>query len=89
VALANADVQVRFDGLATTPRLDMEVIGSGSHVTLQSAMNYPAFVSRGEMRIIDRDALGGARVVQVVPVSPNGRVDVTLPAGDLVVVHRV
>ena len=89
VALANADVQVTFDGLGIKPRLDVEVSGTDV-VTLQSALNYPAFVTRGEMRIIDRAALGGARTVQVVDVAPNGSVTMTVPKGDdLVVVHRV
>ncbi len=94
VALANADVQVVFDGLGATPRLDVELVGdpgrAGDVVTLQSALNYPAFVQRGEFRVIDRAATGGARVVATVPVNPNGQSTLTLPEGDdLVVVHRV
>ncbi len=94
VALANADVQVVFDGLGAVPRLDLELIGdpgqAGDTVTLQSALNYPAFVQRGEVRVIDRAALGGPRTVATVPVNPNGQVALTLPEGDdLVVVHRV
>ncbi len=94
VALANADVQVRFDGLGVEPRLDVEISGSpalpGDQISLQSALNYPAFVSRAEMRIIDRAALGGARTVSVTPVNPNGSVTLTVPEGrELVVVHRV
>ena len=94
VALANADVQVVFDGLGATQRLDVELVGepgtSGQTVTLQSALNYPAFVQRSEMRVIDRAATGGPRTVATVPVSPNGQVTLTLPDGDdLVVVHRV
>ncbi|MEY1554479.1 hypothetical protein AB3Y40_02495 [Yoonia sp. R2331] len=94
VALANADVQVVFDGLGADPRLDVELVGdpgrAGDQITLQSALNYPAFVQRGEIRVIDRAALGGARTVATVPVDPNGQVALTLPEGDdLVVVHRV
>ncbi len=94
VALANADVQVVFDGLGAVPRLDVELVGdpgqTGDTVTLQSALNYPAFVQRGEIRVIDRAALGGPRTVTTLPVNPNGQVALTLPEGeDLVVVHRV
>ena len=95
VALADADVQVVFDGLGAVPRLDMEIAGApagymaGQAVTLQSALNYPAYVARAEFRLIDRTALGGARTVVVVPVTPNGPAQVVLPDGDLVVVHRV
>ena len=96
VALANADVQVRFDGLGAEPRLDLEIIGPGQTyapgdtVALQSALNYPAYVTRGEVRVIDLDARGGPRTVLVAPIAPNGQASVTLPDGDnLVIVHRV
>lgn len=95
VQLANAEVQVTFDGLGADPRLDVEIVGqaprtAGQTVTLQSALNYPAFVNRGEMRIIDRAATGGPRTVDVIGVNPNGVATFALPEGnDLVVVHRV
>ena len=92
VALAAADIRVTFDGLGAEPRLDLEQSpgAAAGSVVLQSALNYPAYVDRGEMRIIDADALGGPRVVSVLPVEPNGTVTVDLPPdGDLVVVHRV
>ncbi len=96
LALANADVQVTFDGLGAEPRLDLEIIGPGrsfapgDNVTLQSALNYPAYVTRGELRVIDLDARGGPRTLLVAPIAPNGQASVTLPEGDnLVVVHRV
>ena len=95
VQLANADVQVTFDGLGADPRLDVEIVGDaprspGQQLTLQSALNYPAFVNRAEMRIIDRAATGGPRTVAIYDTSPNGQLSVPLPEGnDLVVVHRV
>jgi hypothetical protein len=96
VALANADVQVTFDGLGTTPRLDLEIVGAdrelmtGDTVTLQSALNYPAFVTRAEVRVIDLAARGGPRTIGVTPVAPNGQLTLTVPEGDtIVVVHRV
>ncbi len=92
VALADAEIRVTFDGLGAVPRLDLEQSSDGpdGKVTLQSAMNYPAYVTRGEMRIIDLDAVGGPRVVSTVPVAINGQVTVDLPdEGKLVAVHRV
>ena len=96
IALANADVRVTFDGLGAVPRLDLEIIGPGrayapgDTVTVQSALNYPAYVTRGELRVIDLDARGGPRTLLVAPISPNGQASVTLPAGEnLVIVHRV
>ena len=96
VALEAADIQVSFDGLDIDPRLDLETLGEdraydpGDTVGFQSATNYPAFLARGEVRIIDRAARGGPRTVAVVPLGPNGQVTLTLPEGeDLVAVHRV
>ena len=96
LALAEADIQVTFDGFEPKTRLAVETVGAarayqpGDTVTLQSEMNYPAFVRRGEFRIIDRSATGGPRLVSVVPVDPNGRARLAVPDGrDIVVVHRV
>ena len=96
VQLANADVQVTFDGLGAEPRLDLETVGAsrayraGEIVTIQSALNYPSFVTRGELRVVDRAASGGPRTVLTAPIDPNGQASVTVPAGrDLVIVYRV
>ena len=96
VALANADVQVTFDGLGADLRLDLEIVcpgrryAAGDTVTLQSALNYPAYVTRAELRVIDLDARGGPRTLLVAPIGPNGQASVILPQGDnLDIVHRV
>lgn len=96
IALANADVQVTFDGLGAVPRLDLETVGSaktytaGDTVTLQSALNYPAYVTRGEIRVVDLGARGGQRTLLTVAITPNGRASLTVPEGENVaVVHRV
>ncbi|MCH2078008.1 MAG: hypothetical protein MK180_14215 [Rhodobacteraceae bacterium] len=96
VALAQADVKIQLDTLTTNQVLDVEVAGesrayeAGQTVTLISETNYPAFLARAEMRIIDQGAAGGPKLLQVVPVDINGRVIVTLPEGsDLAVTHRV
>lgn len=92
IALAEADIRVTFDGLGAVPRLDLEqsMQTDGGPVTLQSAMNYPAYVARAEMRIIDLEAVGGPRTVSILPVDVNGQVTVDLPQDSkLVAVHRV
>ncbi|MEM6594464.1 MAG: hypothetical protein AAF672_06700 [Pseudomonadota bacterium] len=96
IALEKADIRVQFDGLGAVPRLDVGILGedrarrAGEVVTFQSRLNYPAFVERGEIRIIDREALGGPRVVAVQAIPPGGQTQLTLPEGrDLVAVHRV
>ena len=94
-ALARANVQVRFDGLGVKPRLNAELLNDraprpGQTVRVKSEMNYPAFVTRAEMRVIDLGAPTGPRLLQVVPVAPNGSAAFPLPEGDnLAVVHRV
>ncbi|MFW2590134.1 hypothetical protein [Sagittula sp. SSi028] len=96
IVLANADVQIQLDANDPVPRLDVEIAGTpqaygpGDQISLISELNYPAFVDRAEMRIIDRAAVGGARVITTVPVEPNGQARLTIPEGrDIVVVHRV
>ncbi|MDO6590182.1 hypothetical protein DS901_12250 [Loktanella sp. D2R18] len=96
VVLAEADVLVVFDGLGAAPRLDLEVVGeptshaAGDQVTLQSALNYPAYIVRAEIRIVDLGGTVGARTIGVAPINPNGQTSVTVPEGDdIYVVHRV
>lgn len=95
IALSQADIQVKFDGFGVVPRLDLETVetggfDSGDRVTFQSRTNYPAYLTRGEIRIIDLRARGGPETLAVVPIAPNGSAQVTLPEGEgLVAVHRV
>lgn len=96
IALAQADVQIQLDPVDPIPRLDVEIAGvpqqhrPGDSVTLISETNYPAYIDRAEMRIIDRGAPGGPRLLSTVPVDPNGYTSLVIPRGrDVVVVHRV
>lgn len=96
IALSKADVQVKFDGLGARPALSLAITSdaktyeAGDTVTFRSKTNYPAYIARGEVRIIDYSSRSGPRVVAVAPVAPNGTVSVRVPAGDdLVAVHRV
>jgi hypothetical protein len=96
IALARADVQVKFDGLDATPRLDLLVQhtdksrSAGDQFVVQSRLNYPAFVDRAEIRLIDTDHNGAWRMLGVVPIEPNGAATVRLPEGNkIVAVHRV
>ncbi|MFS4439130.1 hypothetical protein ACMA5I_13015 [Paracoccaceae bacterium GXU_MW_L88] len=97
LALADADIQIRFDGLGAKPRLDMQrseatrEMVAGDTVTFTSQLNYPAYVTRGEIRVIDRAGIGSeGKLLAVVPVDPNGQATITVPEGGRVVaVHRV
>lgn len=96
IALAEADIKVMYDGLGVEPRLDVLAVDgnqarrAGDTVTFQSRMNYPAYVTRGELRIYSSKTRGAPRLVQTVPITANGVATVTLPEGELFsVVHRV
>ncbi|PZR01126.1 MAG: hypothetical protein DI533_10105 [Cereibacter sphaeroides] len=95
IALSDSDIDVRFDGLGIRPRLDIQTIGEGPFgpgqtVTFRNRMNYPSVVEGGELRILDLDAPGGARTVEVVPLAPNTEVTTALPQGKrLAYVYRV
>lgn len=85
-ALAKADVQVKFDGLGVTPRLALDIVGDiGTTAVVQSRLNYPAYVTRGEIRVLDQTGLR-----DVIAIAPNGQATITVPAGDdILIVHRV
>lgn len=90
IALANADVQVQYNGLNSTPRLNVELAdapryGAGAPVQIRTETNYPAFIQRGEIRIYDQAAIGGARLLATVPVEPNGNAQFNVPEGKSVV----
>ena len=84
IALERADVAVRFDGLDVRPRLALGAVGQrapepGQTVRLVNQMNYPAFVTRGELRIIQVDARGRGQVIGTQALAPNGELTVTAP----------
>ncbi|MFZ1727884.1 MAG: hypothetical protein WAU13_14650, partial [Albidovulum sp.] len=97
IAAANADIDVRYDGLDLRRMLNVSTADlraafrAGETVRFRSSANYPAFIARSEIRIIDR-AARGRPVVAVLPTRANGGVDWTMPAegsGDLAYVLRV
>lgn len=89
-ALAEADIQVSYRGLGAQPRLDLAVEGvPGGPLTFQSRLNYPAYVTRGEIRILDPEAVTGPRTVAILPVSPGGATGYVAPSKGLHAVLRV
>ncbi len=85
-ALRRADVQVRFDGLDRTRLLNVATgdlrtaYPAGAPVTFRTSANYPLYIDRAEIRILDRSG-PGARLLAALPAAPNGTVDWTMPAG--------
>lgn len=95
VALAAADIRVQFDGLDLQRSLGLTAVvpdtpRPGDQVSFTSHLNYPAFTTGGEIRILDVGARGGTHTLAVVPLPPGGQTSVTLPEGEhLQIVHRV
>ncbi|MDU8913911.1 hypothetical protein [Aestuariicoccus sp. MJ-SS9] len=83
--LDNLGVEVRYDGLYVNPVLAIATADlrrtytAGETVTFRASSNYPAFISRAEIRIADADRPG--RVLAVVPVAPNGTANWVMPSG--------
>ncbi len=87
VARTPADLHVTVDGLGVSPRLDLEVVAANDQrVVLQSRINYPAWVVRGEVRLLDQ-ATG--RLISTAAIASNASIALDLPAGDLAAVYRV
>ncbi len=91
------DVDIRYDGLDTRRMLNITTADlrgayqAGQSVPLRTSSNYPAFISRAEVRIIDRGTRGNP-VVAKIPADANGVVNWTMPAdgsGDFAYVLRV
>lgn len=84
IRAARADIAVRYDGLDTTRRLNVSTndlrasYRAGETVTFRSSMNYPAYVSRTEVRILDRSRRGNP-VVATVPIAANGTAGWVMP----------
>jgi hypothetical protein len=97
VAAALIDVDVRYDGLNVRPLLNVATADlrgtfrAGETVTFRSSANYPAWIARSEIRIIDR-ALRGDTNVTTIPTNVNSTVSWTMPetgSGDFTYVLRV
>lgn len=88
---SSADVTVVVDGLGVRPRLDLEITDvTHQRVTVQSRMNYPAWIAKADVQVFDRGGVGDARLIGTYPIDPNGTVTINLPKGEnFVVVHRV
>jgi flagellar motor protein MotB len=85
VALERTDIEFRFDGLDSQPRLSvtsqpisLPVRASASGFTAESPLlfkmysNYPHFIERAEVRIFDQGQSLQGRPVDVVDIGPGG-----------------
>lgn len=80
-----ASVDLRFDGLSNRRFLNVSTddlraaFRAGETVTFRSSMNYPRYVARAEVLLLDRSARGQP-VLAVLPTDPNGTATWTMPA---------
>ncbi|MBM2578012.1 TonB-dependent receptor [Jannaschia sp. Os4] len=87
VALAEAEVRVRFDGLASDRVLALEVLDAparpqaGDAVRVAARTNYPAYLAGAEVVVVGRDGRG-SRTLARTPIDPNGEAVVRLPRGE-------
>ncbi|MEM9317997.1 MAG: hypothetical protein AAGA70_03210 [Pseudomonadota bacterium] len=83
--LRRADVTVQFDSLLQDRLLNVgtedlrEGYAPGEVVRFRASTNYPAFIERAEIRIIDRTR-PGRNIITSLPIAPNGTADWTMPA---------
>lgn len=81
LAASDAGINIRFDGLDQSRLLNVTTADlraayrAGEVVTFRASSNYPAFVARAEIRLLQ-----GGRVVETRSIAPNGTVDWQMPA---------
>ncbi|TVS14728.1 MAG: hypothetical protein EA417_14665 [Gammaproteobacteria bacterium] len=81
--LSDLGLRVTVDGLGAQPILNVTTVDlrrsyrAGETVSFRASSNYPAWISRAEIVVIDRT--GSDRAVAVLPVQPNGTVNWVMP----------
>ncbi len=97
IAADASDIDIRFDGLMPKRLLNVSTADlrasyrAGDTVRFRASTNYPAYISRAEVRVIDTTGRA-PRTVATLPVSPNGVASWTMPADapeEMVYVLRV
>jgi hypothetical protein len=98
VALADVDIQVKFDGLGVVPILNVSTwpvrrtYQAGEEVKFLASSNYPAWIAKSEIRVFERGANLDGSPLHSVPVHPRGDAAWNMPAdgpSELVYVLRV
>ena len=78
VALASTNIQVRFDGLDVSPKLNVGLkndavsVSRNELMVFQSYSNYEAFIHRAEIRIFSAGQTINDRPIAVIPVDQAG-----------------
>jgi hypothetical protein len=83
--LNEADIQVKFDGLGVHPVLNVSTFPiktsflPGETIRFLASMNYGAWVSRGEVRILNVDASQNSTPVATIAIAENGAAEWAMP----------
>lgn len=83
VALAKADVQIKYDALAVAPALNVWIARNaavrGEPVTFLTYSNYLTWITKAEVRIFAKGQESTRQPLAVVPVTPGGQTAWTPP----------
>ena len=85
ISAAAAQVDVRYDGLDQKRALNVSTSDlraayrAGERIRFRTSTNYPDYIARAEVRIIDRSKRGNP-VVATLPARANGETDWVMPA---------
>lgn len=83
--LEAVDIQVKFDGLDPSPILNVSTVPprrgytAGEHIDFLASNNYPAWITRSEVRIFDMRKGKSDLPYAVVPVTPQGAAGWAMP----------
>ncbi|MGI3127609.1 TonB-dependent receptor [Nitratireductor sp. PBL-C9] len=84
--LSSVDIQIKFDGLDVEPLLNVSTVPvqrifrAGEPVRFYATSNYPAFITRSEVRIYENNVAWQNKPVAVVPINVNGEAGWVMPA---------
>ncbi|MDR6631857.1 hypothetical protein J2X72_000628 [Phyllobacterium sp. 1468] len=85
LGLRSADIQVKFDGLDVSPILNVSTMPirraykAGEKVDFLATSNYPAFIEKSEIRILDAEHEPADKPIAVIPVTVNGQATWVMP----------
>ncbi|TYC58322.1 hypothetical protein FMN50_10130 [Rhodobacterales bacterium] len=86
---SSVDIRVKFDGfdvgtaLNVSTRALKRAYRSGETVTFRASSNYPAFITKAEVRIGDAYRGSVMTPLYTVPIDPNGTATWVMPDGDV------
>jgi hypothetical protein len=98
LALADVDIQVKYDGLGVKPILNVSTMPvrqsarAGETINFLASLNYGGWIERAEIRIFEKDGRKLETLIAAVPVTVDGAASWTIPSegkGQFVYVLRV